>query len=343
MEKDNLVRDNTHISNIGNNEGNQEQEKRINPYNFNNKLITKLDIENLLHKYGIYQNINNLELYQRAFVHESYSWPYIRETIRNDNVEIVEKPEGAIELQTDSYETLEFLGDRIANAAVAHYITLRYPDTNEGFLSDLNGKLISARGYSKLARTLNFGQYILLSRHQDEKNNGREDDDILCDVFEAFISALYRDFSENQTAIGYLTGSEFGFGPGFLVAHKFIFNLLEDEGTDIDFVELILRQTNYKSKVNTYFQKHLKSKVTYQVDYKDLTPSGTINFVSLRDSNGKIYGFSYGSNVKKTEQRAAKDALIRLNQIQDDDEQDDSNDFDLEPYQEMIDNYFSRF
>jgi ribonuclease-3 len=324
----------------------EEFEKKINPYNFNNKLITKLDIENLLHKYGIYQNINNLELYQRAFVHESYSWTYIKDTIRNDNIEIVEKPEGAIELKPESYEALEFLGDRIANAVVAHYLTLRYPNSNEGFLSDLNGKLISAKGYSKLARTLNLGQYILLSRHQDEKNNGREDDDILCDVFEAFICALYRDFSENQTAIGYLTCSEFGFGPGYLVAHKFIFNLLEDEGTDIDFVELIIKQTNYKSKVNTYFQKHLKLKVSYQLDYKDLTPSGTINFVSLRGSDGKIYGFSYGSNVKKIEQRCAKDALIRLNQIQPNDDDDDKqylNEFDLEPYQEMIDNYFQRF
>lgn len=327
-------------------ENNEEQEKRINPYNFNNKLITRLDIENILHKFGIYQNINNLELYQRAFVHESYSWPYIKEIISNDNIEITEKPEGTLELQPNSYETLEFLGDRIANAVVAHYITLRYPDTNEGFLSDLNGKLISARGYSKLARALNFGQYIILSRYLDEKHNGREDESILCDVFEAFISALYRDFSENQTAIGYLTGSEFGFGPGFLVAHKFIFNLLEHEGTDIDFVELILRQTNYKSKANTYFQKHLKSKVVYQLDYKESTPNGTINFVSLRDSNGKMYGFSYGSNIKKIEQRAARDALIRLRQIQDDsDEQEDSNsnDFDLEPFQEMIDNYFQRF
>lgn len=323
----------------------EEIEKKINPYNFNNRLIRKLDVENLLHRYRIYQNINNLELYQQAFVHESYSWPYIKETMKNDSIEIVEKPEGAIELQPVSYETLEFLGDRYANAAVAHYLILRFPDSAEGFLSDINSKLISAKGYSKLARTLNFGPLILASRHQDEKNNVRDDDDVLCDVFEAFIGALYRDFSETQTSIGHLTGSEFGCGPGFLVVHKLIFNLLEDDNTDIDFTELILKQTNYKSKINTYFQKHLKSKVEYRIDYKDSTPTGTVIFISLRDHMGKIYGFGYGNGTKKVEQKAARDALIRLNQIivDPESEDEDNNNIDLEPYTEMIENYFTRF
>ena len=45
----------------------------INPFNKVNKLITKNLVQNILKKYGIYQNINNLDLYQDAMVHESYT------------------------------------------------------------------------------------------------------------------------------------------------------------------------------------------------------------------------------------------------------------------------------
>ena len=36
-------------------------------------------MQNILKKYGVYQNINNLDLYQEAMVHESYTIGKIKE------------------------------------------------------------------------------------------------------------------------------------------------------------------------------------------------------------------------------------------------------------------------
>ena len=61
----------------------------INPYNKNNVEFGKNDVQNILKKYGIFQNINNLSLYQEAMVHESYSVPHIKNVIARDNVSLV--------------------------------------------------------------------------------------------------------------------------------------------------------------------------------------------------------------------------------------------------------------
>ena len=54
----------------------------VNPYNFNNRMITEGDIKSVLQKYDISDNIVNLDIYQKAFIHKSYSkkdqsWSYI--------------------------------------------------------------------------------------------------------------------------------------------------------------------------------------------------------------------------------------------------------------------------
>ena len=45
----------------------------VNPYNFNNKLITEDDVKKILLAYDINYDINDLSIYQKAFVHKSYS------------------------------------------------------------------------------------------------------------------------------------------------------------------------------------------------------------------------------------------------------------------------------
>ena len=45
----------------------------VNPYNFNNELITENDVKSILDKYGIENTIHNLDIYQKAFIHKSYS------------------------------------------------------------------------------------------------------------------------------------------------------------------------------------------------------------------------------------------------------------------------------
>ena len=42
------------------------------PFNSNNQEVTQKQIEELLEKYGVPDNVHNLELYKRAFIHKSY-------------------------------------------------------------------------------------------------------------------------------------------------------------------------------------------------------------------------------------------------------------------------------
>ena len=49
----------------------QEKDKfKDNPYNDNNKFITETNIKDIFSKIGFSLKINNMELYQTAFVHK---------------------------------------------------------------------------------------------------------------------------------------------------------------------------------------------------------------------------------------------------------------------------------
>jgi dsRNA-specific ribonuclease len=323
-----------------------DENKKINPYNFSNRFIKKNEIENILRRYGVFQTINDLNLYQQAFTHDSYCWNHTNEIMKRDEVEIVNKPEGAIELQDISYQRLEFLGDRVVNLIIAFYLFERYPQQNEGFLTKIYSKIIDSKGLAKLARKVNFGQYILFSRHLDEKNNARTKDKYLEDCFEAFIGALFYDFTTKLNATGYVTAADFNIGPGFQICQKFIVNLIEDEETCIDFVELIGKDRNYKQKMNMYFQTFgLKGRYTVErnenvyilendgeivfgSDYDDDAPSeylyqDRIWWVSLKDNQDKVYGTAYARERQQAEQKCAYLSLIKLGREKNDLEFDD--------------------
>ena len=69
----------------------------FNPYNPLNKEITLNEVQYILKKYGIGAQPYNLKLYQRAFVHVSYTR---RPKSENDetNVIIVDKPDDSLSL-----------------------------------------------------------------------------------------------------------------------------------------------------------------------------------------------------------------------------------------------------
>ena len=81
----------------------------VNPYNFNNKLITEDDVKKILLSYDINHDINDLSIYQKAFIHKSYSKKNPLDI--GEDVTIADKPEGALELFDYDNEVLEFLGD----------------------------------------------------------------------------------------------------------------------------------------------------------------------------------------------------------------------------------------
>jgi len=100
-----------------------------------------------------------------ALTHKSYKQPY-------DN------------------ERLEFLGDAVLDLIVGEYLFKKFLKSDEGKLSKIRASLVNESGFDKLARSLNIGDYILLS-NAEQNNGGREKPSLLSNAFEAIIGAIY--------------------------------------------------------------------------------------------------------------------------------------------------------
>ena len=90
-----------------------------------------------------------------------------------------------------NYERLEFLGDSILGFVIAEVLFEKFPDSDEGKLSQVRSKLIKGVTLAKLALELQVDQYIILG--DSEKNGTHKREKILEDVVEAIIGAVYLD------------------------------------------------------------------------------------------------------------------------------------------------------
>lgn len=281
------------------------EEGRINPFNKNNKPITTNWVQNLLKKYGIYQNINNLAHYQQAFHHTSYTTPYIKHVCLRDNVGIKENPDGCMLLADNSYEKMEFLGDTIIESIIGFYIYRRFPDGNEGFLSTMKKQLISRWVLGHLAEKCNFSEYMVISKTLDDKQNARNDIKKLCDVLEAFIAAIYLDFNNEKP--GML--SQFHSGIGYQIAEKFLINLFEHPDTLLDMTSYIMDDGNFKTKLRNYLRRSKKTDAVYTTEKGEyLDNNNTFKYrskLSTKKNKSKVVMTAYGNHPKEAEQRVA--------------------------------------
>ena len=259
-------------------------EQRLNPYNFNNKLVTLEFITKIFNTFQVYEDPTNIDVYQQAFIHSSYREN--KELIEENG--IVEKPEGALELYKYDYERLEFLGDSLLGSVVAHYLYERYYNENEGFLSVMKDKIVRKHALAYFSKALGFSEYIIMSRHMEDINNGRSNIDILEDVFEAFIGAIFLDFEDR----------------GYEVIQSFIINLMEEK---VDFAELITKDTNFKGKLTRYYMKTFQKKLTFKLIEKD----GTYMKVGAY-CDDELLGEGIGNTKKTAEQNACKEILYKL-------------------------------
>lgn len=277
----------------------------VNPYNFNNKLVTENDIKNILSTYEIDSNINGLEVYQRAFIHKSYTKKAPEDI--GDDVTIADKPEGALELFNYDYERLEFLGDAVVSVVIAKYLYERYPNENEGFLTKMRTKLVNGEMLAFLSDKLNFGEFVIISRHIEDKCDGRNSIHILEDIFEAFIGAMFLDFNEIDN---YNLLDNFYSGIGFQICEKFITHVIEEH---VDFSELIIKNTNYKEQLSRYFKNELDGQLTFSEARIDGGLVDRIFIIDVLDLENKIIATGSGKSKKKAEQNACKNALVKLN------------------------------
>jgi dsRNA-specific ribonuclease len=309
--------------------------------NPNNFLITKQQVEDILNNFGnIGQNgcrleIDNLEYFQRAFVHESY-YQSVQNAIINgqiDDNKICMKY-----IPSQSNERLEYLGDHILKSIMGRYLYERFGDEREGFLTRLKIKIEKCSMLHKIGVTLGFRKYLLLSLQVENQtildyDRGRGTPSYYEDAFEAFVGSIVLEFGEQ----------------GYIYADRFVRNVIEHI---IDFAELISKNDNFKDSLQRYFQsmkwktpvyiglveegplyrkvftrmlvisKDQVSQLDPQIQNNiDLYTRKTLEYFKLRntevfstlfklyDSGQLILGLGYGRKVTSAEQDCAKNCL----------------------------------
>lgn len=209
--------------------------------NPHNKLITKEKVEEILNIYGpIGDNneimkVNNIDNYQKAFVHESYYMAVQNLLKSQDEFKVY-----IDYIPDESSERLEFLGDHILKAVMGRYLYERFDNEREGFLTRIKIRMEKTAMLHKLGEKLGFREYILLSSQVEKSGvlgmwRGRNVLRNCENAFEAFVGSIMVDNGEN----------------GYRYAERFVRNIIENE---IDFSEMIACNDNYKDSLQRFFQ-----------------------------------------------------------------------------------------
>lgn len=251
------------------------------PYNDKNKFISIEIIVDIMHKLNISDyKINDLSKYQKAFVHKSYT--------KLDDYSVYTNDQKLMSLYDVSYESLEFLGDSILGSVVSSYLYRRYHEIynqNEGFLTKMKNNIVNGESLADLSKKLGFGEYMIISKYIDNDCNGRNNLNILEDIFEALIGAIYLDNDYNT-------------------AELFILKVIEKY---IDFGELIITDKNYKDQLMRYYQNNYKESPNYSNTYNELNKTYKTKLLNNKVNNDII---GTGISKKKSEQDLARNILI---------------------------------
>lgn len=91
-----------------------------------------------------------------------------------------------------NYERLEFLGDRVLGLIMAEWLAELFPREDEGALSKRLHALVSGATCAAVARELGASDHLRLGK-QARDDGAADSDNVLGDVMESLIGALFRE------------------------------------------------------------------------------------------------------------------------------------------------------
>ena len=176
---------------------------------------------------------------------------------------------------------------------VAECLFNKYPKKKEGYLSKLKSKVGSEKYLAHIAKQINLGDTIFLSR-EESCSGGRGRDSILSDVVESLICAIYLDGGIDE-------------------ARKFVLSKCMQ-----DFEKEVTRDylQNYKSLVQEYFQGKYQTLPKYKIVNEEGPEHNKTFFVEVF-FDGKFWGKGSGVNKKAAQQEAAKDVWLKIKKNKD--------------------------
>ena len=86
-------------------------------------------------------------------------------------------------------ERLEFLGDAVLELVTTDFLYKKF-DRPEGELTNFRAALVKKDNLAKVARKLDLGKFLILSRGEEE-SGGAGKDYLLAHTFEAVVGAIY--------------------------------------------------------------------------------------------------------------------------------------------------------
>ena len=210
----------------------------------------------------------NKELFEQSFIHRSY----LNETRK----------------KVSSNERLEFLGDSVISFVVSQYLFEKYPEFDEGILTNLRSLLVNTKSLAQSAKELEFGNYLKLSKGEEE-SRGRQNQSLLADCFEAFVGALFLD-------------------QGIEAVDVFLSETLLPKA------EVYVKNKSFKDPKSLLQEKIQAQKQSSPV-YKVVNEEGPAHakvFTVGAYVNNELLGTGYGKSKQEAEEAAAKEALIKI-------------------------------
>lgn len=211
---------------------------------------------------------HDLNLLEQAFTHSSYVNEH-----RN--------------LQLSDNERLEFLGDAVLELMVSEYLYRLYPDIPEGKLTKTRAAIVREDSLSKFAKECGFDKYIMLGKGE-ENSGGRTRPALLCDLFEAFLGALYLD-------------------QGFEAAHAFLQTVVFPKVKAGAFSH----EMDHKTTLQEVLQKNGDILIEYHLIAEEGPAHARIFHVEVC-GGGTPLGKGSGKSKKVAEQKAAEAALANI-------------------------------
>ncbi len=193
-----------------------------------------------------------------------------------------------------SNERLEFLGDSVLALVICKTLFTQFPEYLEGDLTKIKSMLVSRKTCARLSSDMGLHRFANVGKGMDKSR--AMSGSIAAGILEAIIAAIYLD-------------------GGFEPAERFILNIY---GPLIEKADAQQHQENFKSLLQQHAQQTQSQTPLYEV-LDEKGPDHNKCFEICVVIGGKRYPSAWGVTKKEAEQKAARNALIRLGIIESED------------------------
>jgi len=183
-----------------------------------------------------------------------------------------------------SYERLEYVGDAVLSAVIAHYLFEKVLEGDEGYLTKMRSKIVSREHLNEIGKELGLSSFM-----RTKIPISQFGDNIHGNLLEALIGAVFLD-------------------KGYAACEKFIYKRLIIPHVNIDLLEG--KVISYKSLIIEWCQKE-KKHFNFE-SLKDVGQDILKHFSVKLLIDGKTIAKARATSKKKAEEKVSKRAYFVL-------------------------------